>query len=291
MARITYDQRVEWSLEVLRDLKAYWPLTLRQIFYRLVSQQYIPNEQMQYKALSAALSQARKDGLVPWRVIEDRTRPLYGSTGWDDASYFLHDMLTPLANHYRRNLMAYQNWYIELFVEKQALITPFERAAQRYHLLVNMGRGYSSTTVLKKMADRLKDAQERGYQILVLAFSDFDPSGVDLVDNLSRQFNELAVWENIVWVDRIALTAEQVADYDLPHDPRALKMTDSRAAAFIEKHGEYAVELDALAPPVLEELVHGAIEKRLDLEEFECQVEIEKEERQALAEKVEEWLS
>lgn len=291
MTKITYDQRVDWSLEIVRDLKAYWPLTLRQIFYQLIARQYIPNENVQYKMLSAALSKGRKDGLVPWRVIEDRTRPLYGNTGWEDATDFLHDMLTPLANHYQRNLLAYQDWYIELFVEKQALITPFERAARRYHILVNMGRGYSSTTVLKRMADRLKGAEERGYRTLVLAFSDLDPSGLDLVDNLSRQFQELTTWENVVWVERIALTAEQVADHDLPHDPRALKMTDSRAAAFIEKHGRYAVELDALSPPTLEAMVHEAIESRLDLEEFERQLEIEKEERQALAEKVEEWLS
>lgn len=288
MTRITYDQRVAWTLEVLRDLKDYWPLTLRQIFYRLVSQQYIPNEHSQYKMLSAPLSKARKDGLVPWEVIEDRTRPLYGTTGWGNHTFYLQETLKRIRDGYRRNLMVDQPYYIELFVEKQALITPFARAAERYCVVVNMGRGYSSTTVLKKMADRLRNREERGYTPCVLAFSDLDPSGVDLVHNLNRQFDELDAFAE-VW--RIALTPDQVADYGLPHDPKALKMTDSRAAAFIETHGEYAVELDALSPPILEEMVHDSIEERLDLEEFERQVQIEKEERQSLADKVEEWLS
>lgn len=283
-----YAERVEWSAEVLRDLKDYWPLTVRQIFYQLVARQYVPNEQGHYKALSAALSTARKEGLVPWRAIEDRTRPLYGSTGWDATADFLEYHIKSLPDLYERNLLARQDFYIELFVEKQALITPFTRAAGRYHILVNLGRGYSSTTVLKKMADRLGGANQRGYEPCVLAFSDLDPSGVDLVDNLSRQFEEFDVCAEI---DRIALTPEQITAFDLPHDPRALKMTDSRAAAFIERHGEYAVELDALSPPILESMVHEAIEGRLDLEEFERQVEIENEEREGLAEKIEGWLS
>ena len=42
----------------------------------------------------------------------------------------------------------------------------------------------------------------------------------------------------------IVLTAEQVAEYDLPRVP--IKETERRRAAFEERHGEGAVELDAL---------------------------------------------
>lgn len=288
MGRITYADRVEWSRQVVADLKDYWPLTLRQIFYQLVSRLSIPNTQAQYKALSSALSKARKEGLVPWEVIEDRTRPLYGSIGWSNPLAFIDYHLRPLPDLYERNLMMNQDHYIELFVEKQALITPFERAAQRYHLLVNMGRGYSSTTVLKKMADRLHRAERRGYETLVLAFSDLDPSGVDLVRNLSRQFEGFDLEPE---VERVALTWEQVEEHGLPHDPNALKRTDARARGFIEECGDYAVELDALSPRALEALVHEAVKSRLNLDDFEQQLKIEREERQILATKVQGWLS
>lgn len=287
MAQITYQDRVSWSKPVIADLRDYWPLTLRQIFYQLVSRLLIPNQHIQYKALSAALSKARKEGLIPWAAIEDRTRPLYGSTGWTDLSTFLYHLLSPLPDLYERNLMEDQDYYIEVFVEKQALITPFERSAQRYHLLVNMGRGYSSTTVLKMMADRFIEREQMGYQPLVLAFSDLDPSGVDLVRNLSRQFEDFGLEPE---VERVALTPEQVGEYNLPHDPEALKMTDARARGFVDEYGEYAVELDALSPQTLEEMVHAAVGERLNLATFEEQAETESEERLALAEKVKEWL-
>jgi len=282
-----YESRVNWSRETILDLRDYWPLTLRQIFYQLVSRLLIPNKQGQYKALSAALSRARKEGVIPWEAIEDRTRPLYGSAGWGSAASFLHHNLEALPDFYHRNLMWSQDCYIELFVEKQALITPFERAAGQYHLLVNMGRGYSSTTVIKEMADRLETAVDGGYDPVILAFSDLDPSGVDLVDNLSRQFLDFDLEPE---VQRVALIFDQVEEYDLPHDPDALKMTDARAKHFIEEYGQYAVELDALSPAMLEELVRGAVESRIDRDSLEEQIEIEAEERETISARVDQWL-
>jgi len=181
--------------------------------------------------------------------------------------------------------MAGQPFYFEIFVEKDSLMTPFVRAANRYGILVNMGRGYSSTTEIKRMADRLKDAEEKGYETIILAFSDFDPSGLDLVDNLRRQFLDFGLSPG---VERWGLTKEQVDEYELPHNPKAFKMTDPRAPAFLEKYGRKTVQLDAFTPAQLEELVHRAIEPRLDPDLFEAQKEKESEEREELAPRLEE---
>lgn len=142
-------------------------------------------------------------------------------------------------------------------------------------------------TVLKKMAERLREAEGEGYDPLVLAFSDLDPSGVDLVDNLSRQFSDFGIWPR---VERIALTKDQVEDYNLPHDPKALKMKDPRAPSFIAEYGRYAVELDALSPPTLEGLVHEAVQSRLDQALFEKEKERQEEERGEIRELAEQWL-
>lgn len=279
MRRITYEQRVEWARKVIDDLRDYLPLTLRQFFYQMVAAPLIPNTESQYKSLSKALARARKEGLIGWGAMEDRTRPLYGSIGYDDQEEYLHWLLDEAGDNYRRCLMRGQPYYIEIFVEKQALITPFTRAAEDYSLLVNMGRGYSSVTVLKKMADRLVNAEKKGYEPLVLAFSDLDPSGVDLVQNLTRQFSDFGLY---LEVERVALTPEQLADYELPHDPRALKKTDSRAQKFIHAYGEYAVELDALNPPILERLVHEAVGRRLDEVLFDEEVRKQAREREEI---------
>lgn len=283
MGKITYDQRVRWANEIATDLSAYLPLTLRQLFYQMVAKLLIPNTESQYKGLSSALARARKEGSLEWGVIEDRTRPLYGSIGYQDQDDYLHRLLDYAYHHYKRRVMINQDYYIEVFVEKQALITPFTRASKDYALYVNMGRGYSSVTVLKDMAERLQEAENEGYQPLVLAFSDLDPSGIDLVDNLSRQFADFDLY---IEVERVALTIDQVESYDLPHDPKALKTTDSRYSTFLAKYGRYAVELDALDPPTLERLVHEGVQSRIDLTLFEREKERQDEEREEIKKRI-----
>ena len=48
-------------------------VTLRQLFYRLVSAQVIPNSQVAYKRLSALTAEARRDGTFPALIDRGRT--------------------------------------------------------------------------------------------------------------------------------------------------------------------------------------------------------------------------
>jgi hypothetical protein len=72
---------------------------------------------------------------------------------------------------------------------------------------------------------------------------------------------------HLVWILRegqphgvrlVALTAGQVTEHGLPPQPG--KELDSRAPAFVQRHGRLVqVELDALPPDVLRDLFAGAI--------------------------------
>ena len=53
-------------------------LTLRQMFYRLVSENLIENTPKEYDNLGETLSKARKCGAFPWDIVEDRTRSTSG---------------------------------------------------------------------------------------------------------------------------------------------------------------------------------------------------------------------
>jgi len=64
------------------------------------------------------------------------------------------------------------------------------------------------------------------------------------------------------------LTLRQVSAFNLPRNPDALKLTDSRARKYMREFGDLAVELDALPPATLEQMVISSIENRLDLELF-----------------------
>src|SRR4030042_36258 len=66
--------KLEKVQAILEELKPYYPLTLRQIYYQMVGSGFIPNNVSQYAMLSQLLSQARYDGFIPWEVMEDRKR-------------------------------------------------------------------------------------------------------------------------------------------------------------------------------------------------------------------------
>ena len=61
--------------QVIDDYQAQgYQLTLRQLYYQLVSRGVIPNEQRRYKKLGEIMTNARLAGLVDWDAIVDRGR-------------------------------------------------------------------------------------------------------------------------------------------------------------------------------------------------------------------------
>jgi hypothetical protein len=72
-------------IDLIEAHEEYWPLSLRTVHYRLLSEivvrnartgaRYV-NDYSSYHALGDLLLRARIDGLVRWRAIEDTTRPV-----------------------------------------------------------------------------------------------------------------------------------------------------------------------------------------------------------------------
>ena len=102
---------------ILDKLKPYWPLTLRQVYYQLVSALVIKNNGKEYKKLSDKLAKARLQGLISWDAIEDRSRSTLHSWGWDERYEFFDRELKNFLIGYRRDLLQSQDYAYELWVE------------------------------------------------------------------------------------------------------------------------------------------------------------------------------
>ena len=64
-------QLIETAKSILAEQH---PMTVRQVYYQLVSRQVIENKRVAYQAVSKALVEARLQGVIPWAWIEDRLR-------------------------------------------------------------------------------------------------------------------------------------------------------------------------------------------------------------------------
>ncbi len=275
-------KQAEQITDVVNGLFSYWPLTLRQIYYRLVAAGFIANTRSKYNDLSKVIKQMRLDGMLPWSAMEDRVRRLSEKRGFEDADQFIRQDLDNFLEGYTRCLVQDQERHIELWCEKDALSQVFEKVAWPYCLRVVTCRGYQSMTFLKAYADRAKTAMANGQAPVVLYFGDLDPSGVQMFEAAQQTLEDELGVSGVEYV-RVGLTPAHVTAFNLPHSPDALKWTDVRADRYVKRFGEVAVELDALHPETLEIMAREAIEGFLDMDLFAEQRELERLDRERIS--------
>jgi hypothetical protein len=160
---------------------------------------------------------------------------------------------------------ANQPYRIAFVGEKSSLgdvLRPIAREIAAEMLLFS---GDASDTLIAEMAGR---AAADGRPLVVLYFADFDPGGWAMPIAVARKFQALVhlKYPNLqVQLHRVALTYEQVIEYDLPSTP--LKDTERRKGKWYARWGREQTEIDALAtlrPDILEAIVREAIKPFYD---------------------------
>ncbi|MEU0522731.1 hypothetical protein [Streptomyces niveus] len=225
-------------------------LTLRQLYYQFVARGFIANRQTEYKRLGSIVNDARLAGLLDWDFIVDRTRNLRGLSHWDSPE----SIIRSVAYGYRTARWSNQPHRVEVWIEKDALVGVITGACQRNDVDYFSCRGYTSQSELWGAARRMKRYEQSGQKPVVIHLGDHDPSGVDMTRDIQER---LELFGATVDVRRIALNMDQVEEHQPPPNPA--KLTDSRAAGYIEQHGHSSWELDALEPTLLDQLIEDEI--------------------------------
>jgi hypothetical protein len=243
-------------------------VTIRQVYYRLVGAGVIANKQEEYRAIQGLITKARYAGLIDWDDIEDRNRGAVRPQEFESG----RDLLDRAVGAFRLDRWRGQPFYIELWVEKAALAGVLSPISNDYHITLMVNRGYSSASAMKESADRIRarirpsPEQPHGHRPVVLYLGDHDPSGEDMVRDIGERLREFGC-PGYLDVRKVALTMEQIQKYNPPPNPA--KLADVRAAAYIEKHGEYSWEVDALPPNVLDLIVRTTINAYVDKKAME----------------------
>ena len=147
------------------------PMTIRQLFYRLVSVAEIENCLRDYQRVSIAMTKAREDGRVPYEWIVDRSRATYSSGGWTNL-HALGDVLERALVNYRRDYWQDQPYYVEVWCEKDAVTGSIEEIRNRYGINVEAIRGFNSTTNIHTAAMRLLQQRYDGKKIAIFYLGD-----------------------------------------------------------------------------------------------------------------------
>lgn len=244
-------ERINTILEEYRN--DGYVLTLRQLYYQLVSKDIIPNNDREYAKLSNILKKGRMAGIVDWSAIEDRVRVPKLPYWVRDVQHAIQDTI----EQYRVNRMQGQQRNIEIWVEKDALSNVLFRVTSKYHIRLMVNRGYSSISAMYDAHRRLCSGD------VILYFGDHDPSGKDMIRDIRERMEEFG---REVDVRPVALTMEQIRRFNPPPNPA--KITDPRAKWYIREYGRTSWELDALPPKELIRLAEEAVEELIDLDQY-----------------------
>jgi hypothetical protein len=244
------------------------PMTVRQVFYQATVRGIVEKTEAGYTKVQTDLVQMRRAGRLPYHWLADNTRWQRKPQTFDSVE----DALNETARLYRKALWTDADVYVEVWLEKDALSGVVYPITSQFDVPLMVARGYASLSFLHGSAEYIN---ELDCPVYIYHLGDFDPSGVNAGEKIEETLREMAP-EAEIHFERLAVTERQIADWDLPTRPT--KQTDSRA----KRHGDVSVELDAMEPGRLRELVSAVIEIHLPKEQFKILKAAEESERLVL---------
>lgn len=277
--RRTNAQLAEIDAAIVNAVSTETPVTVRGVFYRVVSAGAVEKSEKGYSAVQRRLLQLRRDRVVPYSSITDGTRLRLKPDSWDDVE----QMLSDVTSSYRKALWNDQDAEVIVISEKDAISGVVYPVTAEFDVELCITRGYSSETFTYSIAQTVQYNSGRGKRTFVYQLGDHDPSGVDAWRSFGERVRGFAP-RAAVEFERIAVTAEQIILLHLPTRPT--KGTDSRSANFV---GE-SVEVDAIPASTLRQIVRDAIEQHVDPEALRLTRIVEESERDGLHALAGRWL-
>jgi hypothetical protein len=261
--------------EVERRRNSLWdivsemqPMTVRQVFYQATVRGIIEKTEAGYTKVQTDLTLMRRAGELPYEWLADNTRWQRKPRTFNSVK----EALKETARFYRKNLWSNADAYVEIWLEKDALAGVVFPVTAECDVPLMVARGYASLSFLHTAAEFINDLVVPAY---IYHLGDFDPSGVNAGEKIEETLCEMAP-EAEIYFERIAVTPEQIQEWNLPTRPT--KASDTRAKGF----GEVSVELDAIEPETLRTIVRDAIELHLPSEQFEILKAAEESERKLI---------
>jgi len=208
------------------------PLTLRQIFYMLVSNNGYDKTEKAYKRLCETMNKARRAKMTDMDDIRDDGLKRRCDAGYNSKSHFINSIIWR-ANNFTLNRQKVQPIKLYVWCEAGGMLPQLADAVEEWHIPVLSSGGFDSVTTKHNLAQELALKEH----VVILHLGDHDPSGVHMYGSLDedlqafmhdiREEDGYDSMENDCELIRIAVTPEQVEDMHLPTAPA--KATDKRS--------------------------------------------------------------
>ena len=237
---------------------------LRRIHYLLISQETpismrngkpYQNTEDCWKALTEASKRARYLGVVRPGAFEDRRNPpptiyhaneieLAGVDQLNETPYIASPYFPLLPSYELTGPFVDQRYHMEVWCEKSTMDDVLNPLCREFGVNYVTGVGELSITAVIKLIFRARHFEK---PVRLFYVSDFDPAGKSMPVAVARKA-EFFIRRDYPDIDLrlypVVLTEQQIFQYRLPRTP--IKESERRRAAFEERNGAGATELDAL---------------------------------------------
>lgn len=248
---------------ILRIVEQDSPWTVRGIFYQLLRDKTIrieKTEEVYASTVGWQILHMRLEGVLPWDAIADNLRKMEWNGRFKNASEQIRAWISsaPDPAYFTRDAWMNQSRRIICFLEKDALADIVRPVVSELQVPLAVTRGFPSITFLHEIAE---DVAADGRPHIVYQIGDHDPSGLSIPANIEERLRQFAPGVDFSF-HRLAVTPAQIKSMHLPTRPT--KRRDTRAANF---KGE-SVEVDAIPPAALRDLLRAAILSQRDASRY-----------------------
>jgi hypothetical protein len=267
-------------LNAIKGIVSEWEKrqTIRHLYYVLAGRGLIEKTERAFATVGEHLSKWRRADEIAWSVFLDSSRMYLGHAGFDGVK----DALTYITGNYRHKRWATQRYYVEVWIEKAAMADEVAATADEYCVQTFICKGFSSLTSIFEVSEKFAE-MKRGKKPVILHLGDYDPSGKEGASFIERSLRDDF---NRFDVDfrSIAVTKEQIAEFELPTRPTKTVSKSGRANPHLRnwEEGEESVELDTMTTEQIQGIVRDAIKSLIDRRKWSAMLAREKKERREL---------
>jgi hypothetical protein len=223
-----------------------------------------------FDAAQKLINECRKDGNLPLDiVVDDGAREFNNLESIDEndpegeAEWLVNYVQKAHANYLPFSFWNFQDYYIEMLVEKIDLKSLLAPVCSEFHVPLANARGWSDLNSRAAMMTRFAHWEAEGKRCVLLYFGDFDPAGLHISDCLRSNLADLAnavgwhpgdliidrfglnhdfiVENNLTWIDNLETGSRKRLD-----DPRHPDHRKDYVQDYLKKYGVRKVEANAL---------------------------------------------
>ena len=273
---------LEEAMEVIADYKAkgIYPLSIRQIYYRLCGTGVLPKTADGYNRLANALKNARRGRWIDFADIRDDSLETQGK---------VHDSGTPaefLEEHLNEYYYARDPWQdqsvkVIIWCESKGMVPMLAQGTSHYRVPVSSTSGYDSVTAKHNLAKQLEQSAVRGFSTKILHFGDYDPAGVGIFNSVSEDTRAFMTFgHNSVDFIRVGLTEELIHEYGIITDD--VKADNKLEFEGVNGDGVSTAQLEALDPAILQQLAVDEVTRHIDTDLWELSLDRERQDRKRI---------